>query len=351
MKQLSYKISAFLFLILVFALSTSFAEEATKRVSKSFKINGDTRIDIDNKYGNVIINKWDKNEFDLKVKIEAKGKSDSKTQNILDAIEIDISDRISSGSLSIETEIGDINGNSSFSIHYEITMPNTNPMRLRNSFGSVYMGSYKGDLKLEVKYGQFQAEDLDEADIRVEFSNSRCEIETLKSGKLDLRYSKMSVEEMGDIIISSQFSELEIEDAGAIELDGKYGNFAINNLKSLKGDIQFAGLDVDYLGESLHLETRHGDGVNLEKVSKGFKDIEIDGQFSSIDINMESGATATLAFNLQLGNLRAYGDGINFTKVIKEHTSSEYEGYLGSKNTSSSIKVSTRHGNIRLGVN
>ncbi|MCK5702703.1 MAG: hypothetical protein KAI29_16175, partial [Cyclobacteriaceae bacterium] len=194
MRELFYKKTGLIFLVILISLSQLIAQEATKRISKSFNINSTTKIEIKNKFGNVIINKWDKNVLDLKVKIEAKGKSDSKTQKILDAIEIDISDRISSGQLSIETEIGSISGNSSFSVHYEINMPNTNPLKLSNSFGNVYMGSYKGNLDVEVKYGQLMAEDLDNASIRLDFSNSKCEIETLKSGKLDLRYSKMAIE-------------------------------------------------------------------------------------------------------------------------------------------------------------
>ena len=143
MKKLTYKISGIIFLVILTSFTQLIAEEATKRISKSFNISKDTRIEIKNKYGNVIINKWDKNVLDLKVVIEAKGNSDSKTQKILDAIEIDISDRISSGNLSIETETGSISGNSSFSVHYEINMPNTNPLKLTNSFGNVYLGSYK----------------------------------------------------------------------------------------------------------------------------------------------------------------------------------------------------------------
>ena len=160
MRELYYKKTGIIFLVILLSITQLYAQKATKRISKSFNINGDTKIEIKNKYGNVIINKWDKNVLDLKVEIEAKGKTDSKTQKILDAIEIDISDRISSGYLSIETEISNISGNSSFSVHYEISMPNTNPMQLSNSFGSVYMGSYRGELEVEVKYGQFQAEEF-----------------------------------------------------------------------------------------------------------------------------------------------------------------------------------------------
>ena len=350
MKQLIYN-SALAFFALCLGLSTAYAYEAKREVIETYDIKPDTEISINNKYGNVIINRWDKNQVDLKVTIEASGKNDNKTQQILDAIRIDISDRISSGRLSFETQVGNISGNASFSIHYDITMPNTNPLDLRNSFGSVYMGSYEGELEVDVKYGQFQAEDLEMADISIEFSNSRCEIETLKAGSLDLRYSKLAIENMGDIEISSQFSELEIENAGVLDLDGRYGNFEIENLKGLKGDLQFAGLDVENLEESFKLESRHGDGIRLENVSNKFNEIDIDTQFSSVDMSLEPGTQATLEFDLQFGNLRAHGDGISFDKVIKENNYSEYEGYIGSKDASSSIKVATRHGNIRLEVN
>ncbi len=350
MRRSIYKTSGICILLLLASLSQLFAIEATKRISKSFDINGDTKIEIKNKHGNVIIKKWDKNILDLKVSIEARGKTDAKTQKILEAISIDISDKISSGSLSIETKIGSISGNSKFSVNYEITMPDTNPMRLTNSFGNLYMGSYEGDLDVLVKFGQFQAEDLNDANVRIEFSNARCEIEGIKSGTIDLRHSKILLENLGDVEIISQFSDLEIQNAGAVNIDARHGDLEIENIKFFKGQMEFAGLNIENLEESMFLDTRHGNGIRIENVSNRFKNIEIEGQFSSVDINIESGAAAQLDFELQFGNLKAYGDGINFNRVIKDQNTSEYKGYLGNSNATSSIKVSTRHGNIRFDV-
>ncbi len=351
MNELSYKNAGLTFLVLFILFYQLHAETATKNISSSFKINSDTQIEIYNKFGNVIIKKWDKNVVDLKVSIEASGNSSSKTQKILDAIEIDISNNISSGRLSIKTIINTNNGNnSSFSVHYEISMPNTNSLKLANSFGNIYMGSYKGPLDLELKYGQLMAEDLDEASVRIDFSSAKCEIESLKSGELDLRFSKMMIEEMGDIEISSQFSDLEIENAKNIKLDGKHGKFKIETLESLKGDIQFSGLGIKHLEKFIFLKTLHGNGIDLDEVSKSFESIEIDGEFSTINITVENGATAMLNFDLQFGNLKAHGDRINFERVVKDHTRSEYEGYLVNKDAKSIIKVKTKYGNIRFEV-
>ncbi len=351
MKRLGYKRIFLVLLVLLFTAYLVEAEELSKTVQKSFNIKSDTRIDVNNKYGNIIIKNWDKNVFELKVTVDAKGSSASKTQRILDAIDIDISDRISSGELSVYTDIGNINGNSSFSVHYEISMPGTNPMRLENSFGNIFMGSHAGDLKVTVKYGQLMAEDLEFAEVRIDFSSSRCEIESLKKGSLDLRYSKLSVEELGDVEISSQFSDVEIEKAGNLVMNGKYGNIELETVNSIKGDIQFAGVDIEYLGEALDLKAKHGDGIKLENVNRKFNKIYIDNQFSSVEINLENGTEALLDFNLEFGNLRAHGDGINFNRVIKDHNSSEYSGFLGDKDASSEIRVSTKYGNIRFEVN
>jgi len=289
--------------------------------------------------------------FDLKVEIIAEAKTDAKTQKLLDEIEIEITDRISSGSLSIASGLDlSHNGNSNFSINYEISMPNTNPLKLTNSFGNVYMGSYVGDLDVDVRYGQFQAEDLESAKLHIEFSNAKCEVETLKSGNLDLRYSKMSIDELGDVEIESQFSDLEIGNAGKINLDGRYGKFEIGNVASLHGDIQFSGLDIKNLQETLVLETRHGNGISIDKVSSKFKNIDIEGEFSSIDLNMTKGTRALLDFELEFGNLKSYGEGINFNKVIKESNRSAYEGYLGSKDATATMNIRTKHGNIRVVV-
>jgi len=342
-----------IFTMLVLLFLTTYlaeAEELTKTVQKSFNIKAETNIEIDNKYGNIIIKKWDKNIFDLKVTIEAEGRNETKSQQVLDAIEIDISDRISAGSLTINTNIGSIKGNSSFSVNYEISMPGKNPFELSNSFGNIFMGSYAGDLDVTLKYGQLMAEDLEFADIRIDFSSSRCEIESLKKGSLDLRYSKLSVEELGDVDIESQFSEIEIERAGNLVMDGKYGSIELESVNSLKGDIQFSGIDIEYLGESLDIRAKHGDGIKLENVNVNFSKIIIDAQFNSVEINLEEGSKAQLDFNLQFGNLRAHGDGINFSRVIKENNSSEYSGFLVSQDANSEVRVSTRYGNIRFEV-
>lgn len=337
-------------LAMLLSATTLWAEELGKQVNRSFNIRPDTKISVTNKFGNVIITKWNRNTLELKVDVKVNTKSESRSRRLLDAISIDIADKIASGSLSIETLVEGNSNNSEFSIDYEISMPDTNPLRLSNSFGNVYMGSYTGPLDADVRFGQFQAEDLNEANLHIEFSNSMCEVETLKKGQLELKYSKMTMDNIGEVVIDCQFSSLKVARADKVRLDGKYGDIEFNTVTSLEGEVLFAGFKIGELVERLILETRHGNGITIDKVSRTIKMIDIEGEFSTVDLGVESGTNTRLDFDLEFGNLKSYGEGINFDKVIKDINKSAYEGYLGSKSASSLIKVKTKHGNIRLEV-
>ena len=49
--------------------------EKKKNISKSYNVGGSDKLSIDNSFGDVVINTWDKKEFKVDVEIYAKGKN------------------------------------------------------------------------------------------------------------------------------------------------------------------------------------------------------------------------------------------------------------------------------------
>ena len=351
MKALTFKVFTAGILLILLA-SHLYAADVSKQINKSFTLKSNTAVSVDNKFGNIIINRWEKNTFELKVNITVNSKSESAAQATLNGIDVKITDNISGGKLAIETVTRDNKQEkSNFSINYEISMPGNVPLKLVNSFGNLVMESYTGPLDITVKFGQLIAEDLDNANIHVEFSNAKCEIETVTTGTIDLRFGKMMIADAGNIKISSQHSDLSIGNVSNLELDGRHGNIDIENVKVLKGTLEFAGLKIGKLEESIVVDSKHGNGLALGEVSDSFKEITLDSQFSPIDIALEAGTQAKLYFSLEFGNLKANGEGINFSKVIKEQTTSQYEGYIGKSSATALVKVNSKYGNIRFDVN
>jgi len=351
MKALAYRLFTTGVLFVLFGAQL-FGADVSKQIAKTFALKSNTEVSIENKFGNIIINRWDKATLELKVNITVSSKSESSAQDILNGIDIKITDNISSGRLDIVTETNENkNEKSSFSINYEINMPGNVPLKLANSFGNLVMGSHTGPLDVTVKFGQLIAEDLANANIAVEFSNAKCEIETVSSGTVDLRFGKMMIGEVGTVKISSQHSDMNIGNAQNITLDGRYGNFEIEKVKNLKGNLEFAGLKIGKLEESIIINSKHGNGLALGEVASSFREISLESQFSPVDIALQAGTQAKLYFDLEFGNLKANGEGINFSKVIKEQTTSQYEGFVGKSTAAGLVKINSKYGNIRFDVN
>ena len=61
----------------------------SKSIDKTFEVSDKLNLEITNKYGNVIIETWSKNEVELKIVILAFGKDESAADKLMDRVEFD----------------------------------------------------------------------------------------------------------------------------------------------------------------------------------------------------------------------------------------------------------------------
>src|SRR5471030_600218 len=100
----------------------------SKNYSKTYAINGNDKLRIENSYGKVTINTWDKNEFKVDVQVKV-STSRGNEQKLLD--NITISDSKSGSTVSFKTNIGRQNynsGNQKMAINYTVYMPAKNAL-------------------------------------------------------------------------------------------------------------------------------------------------------------------------------------------------------------------------------
>ncbi len=327
------------------------AQETSKNIHKNYKVSATTKISINNKFGMVHINTWNKNEVDLVVKITANARNEEKTNEVLNAINIGITDSNPTDFLAYETKVDNVKGNVSFSIDYTVSMPTTCPLELENSFGDVYLQNLSGNLNLTVKYGQLVSENLTgEVELHLAFGKGESEIGFLANGDLDIRYSKLNIQGAGKIKLDSQFSNVELGKTGALQLEGKYGDFKIAEIDRFDGNLEFSGLKVGKLNNALILDSKHGNGLDIDEIGQQFSMIDLTNDFSSVTLNLPKNVNTTLELGLKFGELRTSGGNFNFTTVKKDNTSSEYKGYIGSSNASAKIIVDAKYGNVALKV-
>lgn len=327
------------------------AQEVSKNIHRNYKVTPATKISVDNKFGRVHVNTWSKNEVELEVNISAKGRSDERSNEILNAIVVDLTDDNPSDYLGFETKIGQIRGNASYNIDYTISMPSSNALELANSFGDVYLQNLSGELDLTVKYGQLIAEKLTgDVELHLDFGKGESDIGFLSKGDFDIRYSKLKIEGAGQLDLTSQFSSVQLGKTGSLEIDGKYGDFKVDEVDRFEGNLEFSGLTLGKLNNSMVLDSKHGNGLNVDKIGQQFTLIDLTNDFSSVTLNIPKGVNTALELAIKFGELRTNGSNFNFTTVKKENTYSEYKGYIGSSKGSAKIVADTKYGNVVLKV-
>ncbi len=190
--------------------------EKKKNINKSYPVNVNDKLSIENSFGDVVISTWDKNEIQVDVEIGTEGSTDQKAQKMLD--EIVVNEERSGNTISFKTDVGDMNdhgnhkgkgrdGNRTFHIDYTVHMPAGNPLDIENSFGKIKTGDLKGEVSLTSKFGGLTTGKLDNVDeIDVEFGEAS--IGQIHNGKITFKFNgKSHIEKVsGTAKINSEFS-------------------------------------------------------------------------------------------------------------------------------------------------
>jgi hypothetical protein len=190
----------------------------TKLINRSYTVTAEDKLQIDNQFGNVVINTWDQQKITVDIEIGARAASDERSQDILD--QINVREEKSEHLIGFYTKIGEIHNhghsgsrhddrgdNRTFYIDYVIHMPAGNPLEIHNDFGRTEVPDFKGLVNLKSTYGSLTAGNLSNVgSIDVEFGKAT--IGDVSNGKIILQYDGSSTigKISGNVRINSEFS-------------------------------------------------------------------------------------------------------------------------------------------------
>ena len=172
-----------------------------KTYSKSYNVSTSDKVSFDNRFGELKISTWDKNEVKVDVTMTAKANTDERAQEILNGIRIE--DGKNSSGVFFKTHIENQDKkyskedkekyrNEGFSIDYTVYMPSRNPLSAKNEFGKTIIPDYSGEIEIESKFGSLTTGDLTNVKkVRVEFGEAT--IKSINNGKLNIHFSGKSI--------------------------------------------------------------------------------------------------------------------------------------------------------------
>lgn len=367
MKISIYKIlGAVLFLLWTFTPLQAFVKDQdfAKVIERSFDINADGKVELNNKYGNMTIKTWTKNKVDIRITIEVSANSEKVAEKLFEKVSIEFDN-----TRDLVRAITAFEGNgiswgsgNKITINYLVNMPETCFLQATNKYGHVDLESLSGDVDLDIAYGSLQAESIS-GHTNLQFNYSKGYLSKLNTLNAEIKYSELRIGMSSSATLESKYSQLNIQEIGRLEIESKYGEFTIGKIKQLVNEGKYDRFKIDSLGDlnmessytditvgrltnNLTVELKYGN-VFLENIMSGFDKISILSQYADIHIGIAEGANLNLNFSGAYSDVKLPKSFFSTSDIKDESIKRKINGYLGSTN-GGTVNISMAYGNFKL---
>src|SRR5579871_2860515 len=332
-----FKILALAALIVLPALSRATGNEdgpeKIKTISKSYTVGPTEKLKIENSFGDVVINTWDKNEFKIDIEMYAKATSDERAQYMLDHMKV--TDSRSDNVVRFKTDVN-INSNKNndgdddkdddgdddkddkdkkdnhkhnnngnhqqFHVNYVVYMPATNPLDINNQFGKTTVPDFKGVVNLTSGFGKLTAGRLENVE------------------KIDVQFGGVTIEGM-------------------------------QNGKAILGFDTKPNSYINIVGGNVKINSDYSHHVQFN-VSSNIKDLSINESFSTVNLVVAKDLSANFSMHTSFGSLHNYTD-FKIAEINDDDDDSrgpkfdkDYSGKAGEG--AANIKIKSSFGNVRI---
>lgn len=351
--------------------ATPIAQEFTRTITKDFPISNTGVVSLSNKYGKVDVKTWDKARCKIEVTVVVNARSKSAAETIFDRIRIDFENR--NDFVSATTQIDPQNnswfnwnwttrGEGEFQINYLVHLPVSASLTLRNKYGDSEVGQISGKAEMDIRYGNLLLQGVDN-DLSLKLGYGNGTVIKAHNVSADVEYGKLNLNNAGDINLTSKYSKINVDQANQVTLDSrydnfnfgqlsrvsttcKYGDFTIREVNGITAETKYTDFKINRLTGQGKLNLHYG-GLSIDKLARGFGELDITGKYADVKIYMEDGSTYVLDVSTKYAGI-AYPAGLNITYEKEQGSYHEVKGHVGASGVRSVIKATLEYGGFKI---
>ena len=359
MKKSDYKPGMLLFISLLLVPFTISAQEVTKEFHKEYTAGANTTLEISNRYGDVVIRSWDKDQVVIDVKVTVELPDKERARKLLGYIDV----RFSEGEnlISAKTVIDDKfhftgwGGESrKFSIDYNVKMPVGTALTLANRYGNTDIDELHGLVNLDIKYGNLIAGKLTRGNVkplsRLNLAYGR-KATIDEAGWLDLtvRYcGSMGITKSQALLLDSKYSKLFLGETSSVVGESKYDNIRIENINNLVLENGYTDVNIGVLTKKLNYNGSYC-SFSIERIPAGFESLDVETHYTGVRLGIEESANYKLDAKVSYGGLKYNEDNFKNQRRIIENNSNEVSGTVGKEESPSArVNVIASYGSVKL---
>lgn len=301
------------FLCVVFCMllyqSAVSQHKLTKEIKETYAFSNDSKLYLENKYGDIFVSGWDKNSIEIVIDIEAESKNSEKAKKLLNRVKMDIV--ATDNELKVTSKITKKEGgflgrldpfkNEKTKINYTIYLPKKAIIEAYNKYGNIIVSDWNGKLKADVEHGEMH---LSTALINASL--------TIKYGKLDAislqeshivsKDATVGIHYGTKLKIDSDGSEMTLNNIQKLQLNSNKDNIDILKIDGISGTIKYSKTFLKNLSGKATLDLNHGE-LRILKHTTTSPDIDINQKESEVYINI-SETNFSFKAKLEQGVLR-----------------------------------------------
>ncbi len=357
MKTLNFRKYLVTTLLQMVVFSLVFADEGqfTKKFKKEYSVNKDTRLQLDNKYGNIDIKNWEKNSISVDVTITVKTSNEEKAQKLFDQIHIDFSE--SGNLINVKTEFDENFGkffhndnDKLIDIYYSVMMPKNVPLDLANKYGNVFINELTSTSTIDIKYGNLKANKILHNDVKpltqITLGYSNADIQEVAWTKFDIKYSKIEVEDSKALVILSRYSKIYITKGTSMVTESKYDTYRLGKITNLVATSAYSNYKADEVSNKILTETKYTD-VHVNRIPAGFESIKVTSSYGNYTLAIDPNASYTLDGYAKYAKI-SYPDNARVNR-FNENNEQKVNGKIGSnQNSKATVTINTNYGGVKL---
>lgn len=329
----------------------------TRKENKDFSVGNTVLVDIQNKYGEVIIHTWNEDKVRVEVSITAHGKDKDKAEKMLERVEMQwekVGDEVRVHTLfdqntspmkelwkNITDQATALLNESKIEVDYNIYLPKQAQLLIDNKYGDVYLGDVTGVIEVNLSHGTLQATNLpNQTKLVLNFGNAI--IKSLGESYIEVKGGTVDVETVQGLELNSTVSEIHIDEVKELQLNSRNDRIFIDEAAVINGKGLFSKVKMGVLSNGANLDLKYGN-FNVDRVKAGFNSVNITSSSTDILLTVEEMA----AFDLDVTALQ---EKLQLPKNNTTALSSSEEGKFTTKKLSVGA-IGKQAGKIAINAN
>jgi len=299
-------------------------KEFKREVTREFSVSANPNLHIDNKYGNIRIVEGTDNKITFQIEIIGKGTTDALAKEYAETVSIDFAQR--GDNISATTVLKNIMcNNCGRNTNYTVVAPKSVAMDLVNKYGNINLENSSKPLKVDLKYGNLDAN-------------------VLAQVNMDIKYGNANINSCTDINLDSGYGKLKIGKADKMNVTSKYDNYQIGTVTDVNIDTKYTPVTIDKLNNSFVCNDFKYCSLDIADIAPQFSRIKIDAGYSGIKLALDNRHSFKANLSTRYGNIRAGSFSMSTTQ--QSRNTQTYSGTLGSGNPSATVDISASYGDI-----